>query len=450
MPRGGLDNDTIAAIATPPGNGGIGIVRLSGPQALHIALALTGKSHLTPRHAAFAQFHDGEGTAIDSGLALYFPDPHSFTGEDVVEIQAHGGSVVMNLLLGRCLELGARQARPGEFSERAFLNDKIDLVQAEAIADLISAQTANAARQAQTSLQGTFSRAVHAFAEQLTDLRKYVEAAIDFPEEEIDFLSDGRVADTLRSVLTQGRDLRRQAHQGSLFRSGVTVVLAGRPNAGKSSLMNVLAGNDIAIVTNQPGTTRDILREQININGLPLHLTDTAGLRDSADTIEQEGVRRARAAIAQADLTLQMIDDSDPEPPEALATDTPLIRVYNKVDLSGRSPGVISDPTDNTPGVAISTVTGAGMDTLKETILDTLGVLATTETLFSARERHIAALDKALSVLELAQEQFLGSGAGELLAEDLRLAHEHLGSITGTLSSDELLGEIFSSFCIGK
>jgi len=449
---GSFYQDTIAAIATAPGRGGIGVIRLSGDQAKTIALALTHRRTLTPRYAHYTSFHD-DHRVIDDGIAIFFPGPHSFTGEDVVELQGHGGPVILQLLLRRCFDLGARQARAGEFSERAFLNDKLDLVQAEAIADLINAQTATAARQAQASLRGAFSDAIDDVRQQLVTLRKYVEAAIDFPEEEIDFLSEGRVTQQLNTLLNTAKTLRANAKQGAIFRSGATVVLAGRPNAGKSSLLNALAGDQVAIVTDVPGTTRDVVRQHVEIDGVALHLTDTAGLRDSDDAIEQEGIKRAQRAISEADLTIHLIDDNDPHARAVELPDTNnLLTVLTKIDLSGRPDGVISSEISpaSTPAVAISSKTGAGLSELKKIILTMIGVDGAGNTLFSARERHLLALDSCLTTLEGAEDQFLSSGAGELLAEDLRRAHDQLGEITGRMTSDELLGEIFSSFCIGK
>lgn len=449
-----LDTDTIAAIATPSGSGGVGIIRLSGVNALSIGQTVSNLPVLTPRYAAYTQFYAKDGAAIDSGLILYFPNPHSFTGEDVVELHGHGGQLILSMILRRCLELGAREARAGEFSERAFLNEKLDLVQAEAIADLINAQTESAARQAQASLQGKFSEHINGIARQMVALRMYVEAAIDFPEEEIDFLSEGKVAHQLATLLEDAHALCSAAAQGAIYRTGATVVLAGKPNAGKSSLMNYLAGDAIAIVTDQPGTTRDVVKEHININGVPIYLTDTAGLRETDDVIEREGVRRARQAITQADITLHLVDDTDIVSTDTLDLTGHCIKVLTKIDLSGRTPGVInkgehSDHSDS-PVVGISVQTGEGIDTLKAVLIDALGLKSPGETLFSARERHIKALNQAIELLETAQDQFLSSGAGELLAEDLRLAHNYLGAITGKMSNDDLLGEIFSSFCIGK
>jgi tRNA modification GTPase len=440
------DTDTIAAIATAPGRGGIGIVRLSGPKAKTLAEALIGKT-LSPRYAHYAHFRDTNNRVIDSGIALFFPGPRSFTGEDVVELQGHGGPVILAQLLAACLAKGARQARPGEFSERAFLHDKLDLVQAEAIADLINAQTDAAARQAQASLQGRFSERLEDISRQLIHIRKYVEAAIDFPEEEIDFLHDGHLEHLLDSLDRDLTLLRSNARQGSVIQAGATVVLAGKPNAGKSSLMNELAGNSVAIVTDQPGTTRDIVKEYIDLQGVPIRLTDTAGLRDSDDIIEAEGIKRARSAIAAADLILHLIDDSDDGSDELLEGSTPVLTVLTKIDLSGRQEGIVPNRPNT---VAISVKTGGGMDVLKTQLLLCLGITSSEQSLFSARERHIAILDQVSTQLQTARDSFGASGAGELLAEDLRLLHDAFGDITGKMSSDELLGEIFSQFCIGK
>lgn len=445
-------SDTIAAVATAAGRGGIGVIRISGPKAHTLAQTLTGKTSLSPRKAYYTDFTDASGEAIDSGLTLYFPAPHSFTGEDVIELQGHGSPIALDSLLRRCFELGARQARPGEFSERAFLNDKLDLVQAEAIADLINAQTETAARLAQLSLRGDFSRDVHKLADHLLRLRVYVEAAIDFPEEEIDFLSDGHVQEQLRYGIALGTTIRDQAQQGLIYQTGATVVLVGQPNAGKSSLLNNLAGDALAIVTNVPGTTRDLIREHINIAGVPIHLIDTAGLRQSDDVIEQEGIRRAQLAMIDADLVLHLCDDNSPSSAadaERLGiTHNNVITVLTKVDQSGRPASTQEAPPQRT--VAISNTTGEGLTALKTTLLHFLGVQETTHSPYSARERHLTALTTTLALLKEANTQFLATGAGELLAEDLRRAHVELGHITGVTSSDDLLGEIFSSFCIGK
>ena len=444
--------DTIAAVATPSGRGGVGIIRLSGPNSAAIAQAI-GSRLPPPRHAALTSFLDGEGEAIDEGILLYFPAPNSFTGEDVVELQGHGGPIVMDLLLQRCLSLGARLAEPGEFSRRAFLNDKLDLLQAEAIADLIDAESVAAARLARRTLQGVFSRQVHELVEALIHLRLYVESAIDFPEEEIDFLSDGKVSTNLQTIVDQLQELIRNAHTGRLLRDGMTLVIAGRPNAGKSSLLNALAGYESAIVTEIPGTTRDVLRERITLDGLPLHIIDTAGLRESDDPVELEGIRRARAEIEQADRILWVFDDqADPTHLEldrtALPEGVPITLVRNKIDLSGRSPGIeeIEDETE----IAIAARDGTGLKLLIEHLKACVGYESAAEGEFIARRRHLDALQRALSHLQQGTQMLARHQAGELLAEDLRQAQQVLGEITGEFSADDLLGRIFSTFCIGK
>jgi tRNA modification GTPase len=438
-----LDIDTIVAIATAPGHAGIGVIRISGPSAAAIALEICGPTP-APRVAALRTFSDG-AEVIDQGVCLFFPSPASFTGEDVVELQAHGGPVVLSLLLEATQKRGARLARPGEFSERAFLNGKLDLTQAEAIADLINASTRSAARQAQASLQGVFSNRVASIAESLLALRVFVEAAIDFPEEEIDFLEQGAVSDRLNSVIEALSALAQSARQGALIQSGLSVVLAGKPNAGKSSLMNCLAEKDLAIVTNQPGTTRDIIREDVEIAGIAVRLSDTAGLREATDQIEQEGVRRAYQEVDQGHLLLVVVDDQAKESLIPITTNVPSLIVYNKIDLTQRTAGLQADGS-----IAISTKTGEGMAALRQLIAQRLGVTDADSTPFSARERHIVLLEQTLSQLNRAMNQFLANHAGELLAQDLRDAHQVLGQITGQVSSDQLLGEIFSSFCIGK
>ncbi len=444
--------DTIAAIATPPGHGGVGIVRVSGPAVPALAERLLQRLP-RPRTAELCRFADAGDEVIDIGLGLYFPAPHSFTGEHVLELHGHGGPVVLDQLLARVLELGARQARPGEFSERAFLNDKFDLAQAEAVADLIDSSTASAARAAMRSLQGEFSHWVHALTDRLIELRTFVEAAIDFPEEEIDFLSDGEVQrrlDQLRADLPQ---LLARTRQGCLLREGMTVVLAGRPNVGKSSLLNKLAGRDAAIVTPVAGTTRDILREHIQLDGMPLHVIDTAGLRDSDDLVEQEGVRRAWTQIEQADRILLVIDDqagcgqADRELLERLPDTLPCTRVFNKIDLSGRQPGLRE--TAGQVDVALSARDGKGLEALRQHLKAVMGYRDSASGGFSARRRHLDALRRGGGHLDKAQA-CLSARSGELLAEELRLAQQQLSEITGEFSSDDLLGEIFSSFCIGK
>ena len=449
--------DTIAAIATPPGQGGVGIVRVSGPGALQLAEQISALTP-TPRHAHYGSF-SADGRVIDQGLTLYFPGPHSFTGEDVLELHGHGGPVVMDMLLKACLDGGARLARPGEFSERAFLNDKLDLAQAEAIADLIEASSEQAARNAVQSLQGVFSQRVQALTEALIQLRIYVEAAIDFPEEEIDFLADGHVLGQLLQVQADLQQVQREAGQGALLRDGMNVVIAGRPNAGKSSLLNALAGKDSAIVTDIAGTTRDILREHIHIDGMPLHIIDTAGLRDTDDVVEKIGVERAMAAIAEADRILLVVDASQPEAsnpdslwPEFLVEHpdpAKITLIYNKVDISGETIGLDAAP-DGSVSLRLSARSGEGIDLLREHLKTCMGFEQTAETLFSARRRHLEALQRAAEFLDHGHQQLTLLGAGELLAEDLRMAQQALGEITGEFSPDDLLGRIFSSFCIGK
>ncbi len=444
--------DTIAAVATPPGRGGVGIIRVSGPQVPTLAEQLLG-SLPAPRHASLQRFCDASGAVLDEGLVLYFPAPHSFSGEHVLELHAHGGPVVLDLLLQRVLELGARPARPGEFSERAFLNDKLDLAQAEAIADLIDSSTEQAARAASRSLQGEFSRQVDTLVDRLIELRTWVEAAIDFPEEEIDFLADGEVQDRLDAVRQRFDAVRAQARQGRLLREGMSLVLAGRPNAGKSSLLNALAGRDTAIVTPIAGTTRDVLREHIQIDGMPLHIIDTAGLRASTDLIEQEGIRRAWSQIEQADRVLLVIDDLDGLTDEdhqildRLPHRLPHTLVFNKADLTGRPAGIETGHED--PVVALSAKSGQGVDALRGHLKQAMGYSDAAAGGFSARRRHLEALKHAGRNLENAS-QCLQIRAGELLAEELRFAQQHLSEITGAFTSDDLLGEIFSGFCIGK
>ena len=445
--------DTIAAIATPPGQGGVGIVRISGPQTPAIAEALLGCLP-RPRRAEVHGFRAADATLIDEGLALYFAAPASFTGEHVLELHGHGGPVVMDLLLQRVLSLGARPARPGEFSERAYLHDKLDLAQAEAIADLIESGTAQAARAAVRSLQGDFSRRVEALIEALTQVRIYVEAAIDFPEEEIDFLADAALQQMLSALQADFGDTLARAQQGQLLRDGMTLVIAGRPNAGKSSLLNVLAGSETAIVTEIPGTTRDVLREHIQIDGLPLHIIDTAGLHASDDPVEQAGMQRTRAMLAQADRVLLVIDDqtgftqADADILAELPAGVPHTRVFNKVDLSGRVAGLCSDAAHD--AVAVSAQTAAGLDILRAHLKDCAGYSEQTDGGFSARRRHLEALQQASQLVTAGIQQLQQRRAGELLAEELRQAQQVLGEITGAVSSDDLLGRIFSSFCIGK
>ncbi len=445
-----MERDTIAAVATPPGHGGIGVVRLSGARAPAIAQAIC-KTLPKPREAAFRVFRGGDGEAIDEGLVLYFAAPRSFTGEPVVELQGHGGPVVMDLLLRRCLELGARLARPGEFSERAFLNDKLDLARAEAIADLIESGSAQAARMAMRSLQGEFSRRVRELVDELVALRVYVEAALDFPDEEIDFLSDGRVEQRLTRLAERIELLRREADQGRVMREGLTLVLAGRPNAGKSSLLNLLARADAAIVTEIPGTTRDLLREYIQIDGLPVHLVDTAGLRDSDNPIEQEGIRRAREALDEADLVLWVYDCREGEPKvdaEVAGLAIPRLLVRNQIDRCGEPPA--ERERNGVPEVALSAKVGSGLSLLHAFLKRHAGFHEAQEGGFSARRRHLDAIEEADRALRRATHTLLDHHAGELVAADLHEAQRALAKITGEFSADDLLGEIFSSFCIGK
>ncbi len=445
-------NDTIAAIATPPGRGGVGVIRVSGAGVPALAQRLLGRLP-APRVAELHRLRDERGELLDEGLVLYFPAPHSFTGEHVLELHGHGGPVVMDMLLGALLSLGVRQARPGEFSERAFLNDKLDLVQAEAIADLIDSATQQAARAAARSLQGVFSEQIQALVGQLIQLRVYVEAAIDFPEEEIDFLGDGQVRGQLADIEHAFDELFRQARQGCLLHEGMTLVIAGRPNAGKSSLLNALAGRDTAIVTELPGTTRDYLREQIQIDGMPLHLIDTAGLRDSDDPIEREGIRRAWAQIEAADRVLLVIDDqqgfqaADQTILNRLPETLPRTLIFNKVDLTG---GVGLRRNDEPVELALSARTGAGLEDLREHLKAVAGYQENPTGGISARRRHLDALRRGHAQVCAGIDALERYRAGELLAEELRQAQNSLGEITGAFTSDDLLSEIFASFCIGK
>ena len=446
-------SDTIAAVATPAGRGGVGIVRVSGPAARTIAAAMLGRLP-KPRRAAFSCFRAADGAALDHGIALFFPAPHSFTGEDVLELHGHGGPVVLDMLLARTCALGARPARPGEFSERAFLNDKMDLVQAEAVADLIDSASQHAARAALSSLQGEFSARIRALVERLIHLRMYVESAIDFPEEEIDFLSDGHVAADLDALLAANGRVLAAAQQGRLLRDGMTVVIAGRPNVGKSSLLNALAGRDAAIVTDIPGTTRDVLREHIHLDGLPLHILDTAGLRDSVDPVERHGIQRAWDEIAKADRALLVVDDQIgvcDESRQILArfpAGLPVTVVHNKIDLSGRAVSLWHDALG--PHIAVSATQETGLNELRRYLVEAMGYRSEGEGTFMARRRHIEALQSAARSLEQGKDALHHRKAGELLAEELRQAQHALGEITGEFTSDDLLGRIFSRFCIGK
>ena len=445
-----LNPDTIAAIATPPGNGGVGIIRISGTLVTEIAKQLLNKS-LIPRHALFSSFIDDDGSVIDSGISLYFPAPASYTGEDILELQGHGGSVVLDMLLRRVLSLGARLANPGEFTERAFLNNKLDLAQAEAVADLIESSTEQSVRSAQKSMQGVFSAQINELVAELTELRIYVEAAIDFVDEEIDFLTDGVVENRIIRLLQGIRQIQKTAQQGRLLRDGMTVVLAGKPNAGKSSLLNALAGHEAAIVTDIAGTTRDVLRERIQLDGMPLHIIDTAGLRESDNSIEKEGIRRAHEEIQKADKILLLIDAREPETEDllkTLPTNIEITKVYNKIDLLGIAPGI--KQTEDGYSCYLSIKTGEGMDLLKQHLKQSVGFNEATDNVFIARRRHIEALRKGYEYVTSALNQLQVSQAGELVAEDLRQAQMSLAEITGTVTSDDLLGKIFSSFCIGK
>lgn len=445
--------DTIVAIATAPGRGAVGILRLSGTQALPIASRLVGRLPET-RRGALRHFRDAQQKIIDQGLVLVFPGPNSFTGEDVVELQGHGGAVVLDLLLRSACAFGARPARPGEFSERAFLNDRIDLAQAEAIADLIDASTEQAARAAQRSLDGELSRRVQALTEALIDLRIFVEGALDFSDEDIDWLADDALPVRLAALLHGLGALLREAAQGRRLREGMTIALTGRPNVGKSTLMNRLARAEVAIVTDIPGTTRDVLRENLNLGGLPVTLIDTAGLRDSDDPVEREGIRRARAALEQAELNLYLLDDregygeADERLLRTLPANRPVWVLHNKCDLSGRAPDDFEK--GGRRHLRFSAASGAGLDRLQHQLQVFAGLDQQAESTFSARSRHVDALQRASALIAEAQQRLREGASPELAAEELRLAQQALGEITGRFSSDDLLGRIFGSFCIGK
>ncbi|OGT74031.1 MAG: tRNA uridine-5-carboxymethylaminomethyl(34) synthesis GTPase MnmE [Gammaproteobacteria bacterium RIFCSPLOWO2_02_FULL_57_10] len=462
------DSDTICAIATSPGRSGVGIVRVSGPLCREISQHFL---HLipSPRHAHYTNFYSLDGEIIDQGIALFFPGPNSFTGEDVLELQGHGGYFILDRLLREILKAGARIARPGEFSERAFMNDKMDLTQAEAIADLIEASSEEAARSALRTLQGAFSDLVNSLSTAVIELRVYIEAAIDFSEEEIDFLTEGRTAESLRHIINHVDTVLAQAKQGSILREGMSVVIAGKPNAGKSSLLNALAGKDAAIVTEIAGTTRDTLMERINIDGMPLHITDTAGLRESDDVVEKEGIRRALHAIESADRILLVVDSSkDDVSPENLleflagiglgpltgSFDPDRITVvHNKIDLRNESEGIqqwTGSIGTTMTSIRISAKHQRGLDLLRQHLKDCMGYQPAGEGGFIARRRHLEALEKARACLVQAEQQLTGRRAGELVAEDLKHAHRYLGEITGEFTTDDLLGRIFSSFCVGK
>lgn len=448
-----MKSDTIAAIATAPGRGGVGVIRVSGSNLLPFSLALTGKTP-QPRYATLADFMAADGSSIDSGLLLYFPDPHSFTGEDVLELQGHGGPVVMQMLLARCLDLGARLAEPGEFSRRAFLNGKIDLTQAEAVADLIDAATTSAARSAVRSLQGEFSKAIHRLTDELINLRMLVEATLDFPEEDIDFLKAANAFGRLETLQYQLAEIFDRAGQGKLLQSGLHVVLAGQPNVGKSSLLNRLAGDDLAIVTPIAGTTRDALRSTIQIEGIPLHIIDTAGLRETEDEVEKIGIERSWQEIERADVVLLLVDarsgvtNADQEILSRLPARLKRITIYNKIDLSGKS-SERHNETDTT-AISLSARSGEGIELLRQELLQIAG-WHQAEDVFIARERHIRALSKAQEHIATAKNVVESPlPALELFAEELRLTQQSLGEITGEFTADDLLGVIFSRFCIGK
>jgi tRNA modification GTPase len=451
--------DTIVAVASAPGRGAVGVIRVSGPRVPQIATGILGVLP-APRQAHFTSFLDAHGASVDEGIALYFAAPASYTGEHVLEIQGHGGALIVDMVLKRLLELGCRMARPGEFSERAFLNGKIDIAQAEAIADLIDAGTAAAARAAVRSLQGEFSARVADLKLRITSLRAYVEAAIDFPDEEIDFLSDTNLRERLASVFAAFESITVAARQGALLREGLTVVIAGKPNAGKSSLLNSLAGDEVAIVTDVPGTTRDLLRQQVHLDGLPLNLVDTAGLRPAMDVVEAEGVRRARNEIARADRVLYVVDTGAGENAaeqwtakldaelEQLPPGVPVTLVFNKIDLTG-APARLDD-TAKPPRVFVSAHTGAGLELLRVHLKTSAGYVESESGAFAARRRHLDALNRARQHVQSAADTLSSTRAFELFAEDLRLAQHALGEITGEFTSEDLLGEIFGSFCIGK
>lgn len=455
--KNATDTDTIVAQATPLGRGGVSVIRLSGPLSLSIAEKILGYQP-TPRYAHYGAFHDQHKNQIDFGIALYFPNPNSFTGEDVLELQGHGGPVIIDMLLEQVMLHGARLARPGEFSERAFLNDKMDLTQAEAIADLIESSSKQAAQCALKSLQGAFSKRIDTLLQSLINLRIYVEAAIDFPEEEIDFIGDGKVANDLAEIQNNLRSVLKEAKQGAIIREGMNVVIAGRPNAGKSSLLNALSGKESAIVTNIEGTTRDVLREQIHIDGMPLHIIDTAGLRESPDEVEKIGIQRAWVEINRADRILLMVDSESttsddpstiwPTFVNQLPDPSKLTLVRNKADLVEETIGM--KEVNGIPVISLSAKEHQGIDYLTQHLKQVMGYDSTTEGGFLARRRHLEALNKAEHFLQAGASQLHDFGAGELLAEDLKEAQNALSEITGAFTSDDLLGKIFGSFCIGK
>ncbi len=443
--------DTIAAIATPAGNGGIGIVRLSGNRSLEIARAITQTEPL-PRHAHTCTFHDRQGRTLDQGILIYFRGPASFTGEDIVEFQAHGGRVVLQMLLQETLDRGARLARPGEFSERAYLNDRIDLVQAEAIADLIESTSSHAARSAVRSLEGEFSENIQRVVDQVVSLRVYVESALDFPEEEIDFLANPDLQVQLESVLATLDSLIRRAETGRRLHGGLRVVIAGEPNAGKSSLLNRLVRTNRSIVTPIAGTTRDTIEDFMLIEGMPITVIDTAGIHNTVDPVEQEGIRRSWAEIEKADIVLLISDSDQCDTPaqfrEYINKGNRLLFIHNKIDNTGRLPSV--ETRNEVPHVYISALTGAGMDLLLQQLGKLAGLADIGEDVILARQRHITALQQARESVDAGMSAFRTEGSAELLAEELRKTQQYLGSITGEFHNDDLLGEIFSRFCIGK
>ncbi len=444
------NNDTIAAIATASGAGGIGVVRVSGALSKSIAAEILGACP-APRHAAYLPFYDANQQLIDRGIAIYYQNPHSYTGEDVLELQAHGGTALMQLLLARCIQLGARQAEPGEFTKRAYLNDKIDLAQAEAVADVINATTIEAAKSAVRSLSGEFSNSINDVLAKLINLRMYVEACLDFPEEEIDFITQGNVAEKLAAIVLELKSVFAKAKQGSLLREGMHIVLVGQPNVGKSSLMNQLSGEEVAIVTPIAGTTRDSIKSLIQINGLPLHIIDTAGLRDTTDEVEKIGIARTYQALQNAQVALLLVDaahgigETEKIVLNRLPQGIAKIWVHNKIDASNDSPKIaeIADETH----IYLSATTGDGIDLLKQHLLHIAGYQQNAEGVFMARARHLNALEQVDLHLSNATAQI---NAAELVAEELKLAQEALSSITGEFTPDDLLGEIFSKFCIGK
>ena len=453
-----MTTDTIVAQATAPGRGGVGIVRVSGNKATEVAMQVLG--HLPkPRYADYCDFKAGNGKVIDQGIALFFKGPNSFTGEDVLELQGHGGQIVLDMLIKRVLEIdNIRIAKPGEFSEQAFMNDKLDLTQAEAIADLIDATSEQAAKSALQSLQGEFSKEVHDLVEQVTNLRLYVEAAIDFPDEEVDFLSDGKIANALYRIIDKLTDVKASAKQGTIIREGMKVVIAGRPNAGKSSLLNALAGKESAIVTEVAGTTRDVLREHIHLDGMPLHIIDTAGLRDTQDTVEKIGIERAWDEIKTADRVLFMVDGTTtdatdpreiwPDFIDRLPLNLGVTVIRNKADLTQETINISAEQSFDV--FRISAKTGLGIEELKQHLKLLMGYQSNLEGGFIARRRHLEALELAEKHLYIGKEQLEVFQAGELLAEELRMTQQALSEITGQFTSDDLLGKIFSSFCIGK